>query len=123
MLETTSLKLIENLTKKHKLTDYQINQLSTLLKFWKKGSLIYPGMVKSRLNISITETYDILEYMLKEGFLERNFEIYCSSCKKFKGKVVRSLTDIPDDCCCEFCNHEIDPLKDTIAIYRMLKDE
>lgn len=123
MLKTTSLKLIEDLTKRHKLTEYQIDRLSKLLKFWRKGSIIYPGMLKSKLHISIKETYDILEYMLKEGFLERNFEIYCSECNKFKGKIVRSLTDIPEDCCCEFCNHEIDPITDTIAIYRVIKDE
>lgn len=123
MLENTLLMHIDSLKEKYNLTSYQIKKLSEQLKYWKKGTLVYPGALKSKINMNIKDVYDILEKFTKDGTLERNYEIYCTECKKFKGKIVRSLSDIPEDCSCDFCDDPIDPLYDTIAIYRVVLDE
>ena len=85
--------------------------------------MIYPGLIKSKLGIDIKNTYSILEYFKSSNVLERNFELYCSKCHKFKGKIVRSLNEVPDDCSCDFCDNTFDPLKDTIVIYIVINDE
>lgn len=123
MLESTLLNHITILKDKYNLTPYQIKQLSLQLKYWKKNHRVYPGLIKSKLGIDIKNTYSILEYFRSANILERNFELYCSKCHKFKGKVVRALNDIPEDCSCDFCDNTFDPLKDTIVIYRVISNE
>lgn len=114
---------IENLKKKHNLTEYQINNLTELLKYKVKGDLIYPGGLKSKLNIDIKKAYIILEDIKEMGYLTNIFEIYCRSCSKSKGIYVHNLSEIPKDIACDFCNHEFNSLDDTIALYRVIKDD
>ncbi|WP_270670989.1 response regulator [Paraclostridium bifermentans] len=109
-----------NLQKKYNLSPYSSSQLKMLLKHWKFGDIVYPGHVKSKLGLDMKQTYKLLEDLKDSGYLERNFEIYCSSCKKFKGKIVRTLNEIPSDCSCDFCDNEFNPFEDTIAIYKVI---
>ncbi|HGM1125125.1 hypothetical protein [Clostridioides difficile] len=122
MLENTSLNIIENLNVKLQLTPYQINQLKKVLKYLHKDDILYPGALKAKLNLDIKIIYNMLEYMVKDNILERNYELYCSDCEKFKGKIVKSLNDIPEFYC-DFCNEELNPLEDSIVIYRVIINE
>lgn len=123
MLESILCKVIDSLKQKHSLTKYQTNQLQLALKYWKKDSLVYPSALKSKLNIDIVKMYEILEDIKLMGILERNYEVYCFECSHFKGKILRTPTDMEENFTCDFCNHEFDPIKDTILIYRVIKDE
>lgn len=123
MLEGISQTVIDNLKQKHSLTDYQTNQLQLSLKHWTKNTLVYPSALKSKLNVEILKMYDMLEDIRAMGILERNYEVYCFKCSHFKGKILKTPTDMPEDLSCDFCNHEFDPLNDTIMIYRVVKDE
>ena len=119
MLESTLLNVIESLKIKHKLTAYQERKLTNYMRYWKEDDYIYPGVLKSKLNISIKETYEILEYIKSLGILENVFEVYCKSCSKSKGLYLKSLTDMPEDLSCDFCNHEFNVLEDTIVLYKV----
>ncbi|WP_252225470.1 hypothetical protein [Clostridium sp. ZBS2] len=120
MLENTLSIVIENLKIKHNLTDYQIKQLSKSMKFWKTGDYIYPGHIKSKLNISIISAYEILETIKLMGILDNVYEVYCRKCSKSKGVFLDTLTDIKEDLCCDFCNYKFDALKDTITLYKVI---
>ncbi|SHH90541.1 hypothetical protein SAMN02745135_02616 [Caloranaerobacter azorensis DSM 13643] len=117
------LNVIENLKTKYNLTEYQIKQLSKSMKTWKLNDRVYPSALKSRINVDIVTMYKILEEIKDMGILETNYEVYCFECSRFKGKLLRTLTDMPEDLTCDFCNHTFDPLEDTIKIYRVIKDE
>lgn len=123
MLENTLSIVIENLKSKHNLKDYQVKQLSRNMKFWKRGDYIYPGHIKSKLNISIIAAYEILETIKSMGILDNVYEVYCRNCSKSKGIFLDTLTDIKEDLSCDFCNHEFNSLEDTIALYKVIINE
>lgn len=123
MLETTLCNIIETLTERNKLSKYQQKQLSLQVKHWEKDSIIYPGMFKSKLNIRIEIAYDILEFLVSKRMLERNYEIYCKKCSKFKGIILRTPSEYKSNMYCDFCNNELVPLEDSIVIYRVICNE
>jgi hypothetical protein len=124
MLENTLSTVFRNLiTQQHDLTPYQTKQFDAFVKHLKKGDHIYPGQLKSKLNMDIKSVYQTLEGLRERGFLESNYEIYCPDCHRFKGEIVDSLTDIDPDASCDFCNHQFEPTKDTIMIYKVINDE
>lgn len=124
MLESTFSNVMKSLIAKHNLTKYQIDELSKNMKYWRINDLIYPSSLKSKLNIQILKMYEILEDIENMGFLEKNYEIYCFDCSRFKGKILKTLTDdLIKDLTCDFCNKDFDVLSDTIMIYRVVKDE
>ncbi len=124
MLENTLCNIIETLITSHNLNDYQIKQLKLQIKHWHKDTIIYPGMFKSKLNIKIAEAYDILDFFKKNNILERNYEVYCKNCHKFKGIIIRTPSEYKSlKMYCDFCNSELSPLEDSIVIYRVIYDE
>lgn len=124
MLESTLSTAFRNLiTQQHDLTPYQTKQFEAYVKQLGKGDYIYPGHLKSKLNMDIKSIYQVLENLRKQQFIESNFEIYCPECHRFKGKIVESLSDIDPDLSCDFCNHQFEPLTDTIMIYKVINDE
>lgn len=123
MLENTLYNVIESLNRKYKLSKYQINQLRLQAKYWKEGTIIYPGMFKSKLIIDIESAYNILEFLVLHNILERNYEIYCKHCNKFKGIILRSPSEYKDHMYCDFCNKELVPLEDSIVIYRVIYND
>lgn len=93
--------------------------MENIVKYWAKGTILYPGDIKARTHISIETTYNFLNELTKSGYLEKRFELYCSQCHKFKGKILKSLTDDLEDTSCDFCDHEFIVFKDTILIYEV----
>lgn len=92
--------------------------------FLKKGHYIYPGQLKSTLNMDIVAVYHLLEAMREKRILERSYEVYCSNCHRFKGEILDSLTQLTlNIATCDFCNHEFSPIEDTIMIYKVIYDE
>lgn len=122
MLENTLSIVIENLRNRHDLTEYQVEKLSKIMKFWKKGDYIYPGHLKSKLNISIIDAYKLLETVKAIGLIDNVYEVYCRKCSKSKGIFLNTLTSMNEDLSCDFCNHEFNSLEDTIALYKVIKD-
>jgi len=123
MLENTLSIVVESLRNKHKLTEYQVKQLSRVMKFWKNGDYIYPGHLKSKLNISIIDAYELLEIVKSMGFIDNVYEVYCRKCSKSKGIFLNTLTSMKEDLSCDFCNHKFGTLEDNIALYKVIKDE
>lgn len=84
------------------------------------GDLIYAGHLKSKLYIDIKTSYMLLEELKSLGFLINFYEVYCNSCSKSKGVFLKEISDFKIDSCCDFCNHELDPLKDVIVLYKVV---
>lgn len=108
---------------KFNLNPYQTRQIQQIAKYWQVGSTIYPGHIKSRANLDISMTYKFLKELEERGFLEKRYELYCSECHRFKGKVLKTLTDDLDECSCDFCDHEFSVFTDTIMIFEIVRLE
>ncbi|WP_215599067.1 hypothetical protein [Bacillus mycoides] len=103
-----------------KISEKKIEVLLNLLSLYKIDDIIYPGLLIRKLNLKMNEVYIILETIESLNIIERNFEVYCSTGKKSTGAIYRTIRDIPSDLLCEECGKEIDPMEDTIIVYRML---
>ncbi|MED1602648.1 hypothetical protein [Alkalihalophilus marmarensis] len=104
-----------------KRVDITINQL----RFYKSGDIIYPGALIRKTNLSMKNVYILLESIESIGLIERNFEVFCPKCKRYTGDVYETLNQIPNELFCGECGNElgIDPLDNTIVVYKVLVDK
>lgn len=96
--------------------------LSDLLRNYKAGELIYPGVIVRKLSITAIDAYRILEVMKKHELVEPNYELYCHDCNRFTTDIYRSLDDMPEEFECECCGASLNSMENSIVIYRVLKD-
>jgi len=120
MSEITLLNVIENLKNSYRLSEYQKAKCDEFFSFIKIGDYIYPGNLKSKICISISEAYSFMEELRKHGFVINVYEVYCSSCGKSKGIYLESLVDFKEDSACDFCNEELSPDNDLIVLYKVI---
>lgn len=69
------------------------------------------------------EIYEALEVIKELGIIRPHYEIYCRSCRKFTGISFETINKIPEYVECEDCFNELDPIEDSIVIYRVIADE
>lgn len=113
----------QSLESHSKINTKRIDILIDEVKNWKKGNIIYPNFIKSKLYISFQEAYDVLDIFEREGILEYVFQVYCHKCSKFQDyPILSSLSEFSDDMYCDE-DHKLSPFEDTILLYRVKKDE
>lgn len=102
------------------LNQEKLEKLLGLLQRYKERDLIYPGVVIRHLNISKESAYDILDSLKNKDILRINYELYCHTCNHFEGGIFETFGQIPDDVCCEGCGSNLDPLDNSIVVYRVV---
>ncbi len=106
--------LVEDIKIKKQLELCKFDELKAILKGLTKGAIIYPGIIKDKLNLTMEDVYIMLEQMVKEKAIKRGYELYCQSCVNPKEKILNS---IEGRFYCDACSKELDPLKDSIVVY------
>ncbi|WP_179874624.1 response regulator [Bacillus toyonensis] len=99
-----------------------IQKLINTLKFYDKGNIIYPGLIIRKLNIKMSEAYNLLDEIEKTKIIKRNFEIYCNKCQRYTGEIYESLNDIPDNLICDTCDRELSLFNNIIVVYKVMVD-
>ncbi len=123
MLQSILLSVKENLTKSAIINETRINKLIQNMKLWKVGNDIYPNNIKSIINADYDIVYQVLDLIKEMGILEYRFEIYCNICDKYLDKAqLKSLNEFPHNLYCDE-NHKLNPIDNTILIYKVIKDE
>ncbi|OUP49920.1 hypothetical protein [Lachnoclostridium sp. An181] len=89
---------------------------------YKKNMWIYPGVLKRKFSLSISEIYDFLSALEEQGILQSYYELYCSNCQKSMG-VVRLFNELPDFFECELCHCELSTLENSFLIYLVVRDD
>lgn len=102
--------------------DKQINFISFFKRF-KLNSWIYPGVIKRKVNIPISDVYFLLNELEKYGILKSYFEVVCHECNKVEGEIYESIDDIPEFVVCENCDREIIAIKNAFMIFKVIKYE
>lgn len=112
---------IENLIKNSNLINKEeIEKFLSFIKWFNKGEYIYPGALIANLDISTETAYQLLRLLEKNNITSKSFEVYCHACREFKGKIFDSFSDVPDEMYCSDCGKKLDPINDTIVIYRII---
>lgn len=113
----------KNLMKSAIINEKRIDLLIDNMRFWKKGKDIYPNNIRSIINSDYPEVYKVLDEIKKMGILEYRFEIYCNICDQYLDmKQLKSLNEFPKDLYCDE-NHKLNPIDNTILIYKVVRDE
>lgn len=89
---------------------------------FKKGYWLYPGILKRKFSLDLTDVYKILSEMERQGILQMCYELVCSSCQRSVG-TAKLFNELPDTFTCEMCERELPTLENTFIIYKVLKDD
>lgn len=114
---------IEQLVKKMKsINDEKVKILIQFLAGFNRNEYIYPGALISKLDITSEVAYKILRELETNNYVSKSYEVYCKECSIFKGTIYDFFADIPDEIYCPQCLKRLDPINDTIVIYRIVTD-
>lgn len=120
MLQASLLDLKKNLQSSRLLTEGNISKFIDLIERYNKGDWVYPGVLIRQLGITQMQAYQVLDMLKELDMLEVNYELYCHKCGQFKGPIYETIGQIPEELDCECCGEKLNPLEDTIVIYRVL---
>ncbi|MDU5211477.1 MAG: hypothetical protein E6441_12400 [Clostridium sp.] len=100
----------------------QLEKFIDYLELLEVNDRVYPSKIKSDLLIDYKKAYELLDIVKDLGYLEYNYELYCSKCERFLDiEPLKSLSQFKPVYCDE--NHSLNPINDTIVIYRVIKVE
>ncbi len=122
MLSTTLTHIETLLQTRTNLADLCISNLINLLQNYRVNMWLYPGVIKRKLGISISDVYEVLRILQEEGYLESYYELYCSHCQKSNGIVIRYFSELPNTFECEICHAELPALENAVLIYKVIKE-
>lgn len=122
MLPNTLLKIEETLKKGPILPSEKLERFLSILKRYRKNEWLYPGILIRKLDITSSQAYQVLEILKDLGFLEVNYELYCHTCNTFEGNIYETFSQIPKELECEGCDTELNPLINSIVIYKVVSD-
>jgi len=100
----------------------QLKKLVGLLTMFKKGEIIYPGVLIRKLKIRRATAYDVLERIRNAGLIQLNYELYCHECNQFEGTIYETINSIPEEIPCEKCGDQLTAIKNALVIYKVLND-
>lgn len=123
MLQSTLLKIEMNLVELNLLPPNKLSKLLLLLRQYRKGNYIYPGVLIRELNIEMELTYKILDSIMDLDILTLNFEVYCHSCSRFTGQIFETLSEMPEELECPNCDRILNSLTASIVVFRVISDE
>lgn len=107
----------------NQLNPEKLEKFLSIIQPYKKGEYIYPGTLIRQLNIPMAQAYAILETIKELGFVSINYEVYCFKCNKFTGHVFETISQLPEYIECEECGKELNPLNDSIVVYKVAINE
>lgn len=121
MSENSLCNAVENLITLHRLSSYQGRKFLELFSRLEVGDLVYAGMFKSKLNISIEEAYYLLDELKSQGFLIHWYEIYCYDCNKSTGIFIDTPRKFNPDLCCDYCGKHLTMEENLIVLYKVMR--
>lgn len=103
------------------LDEEKISSIIIFLRYYKTGEYIYPGNIKRKFKLSMDEVYNLMHLLEINKIVETNYELYCFACNKTNGTAV-VFNELPENFYCECCHEEINTIRNTIIIYKVIKD-
>ena len=104
------------------LDDSKVNNLINFFKNYKINYWVYPGIIKRKFSIPITDVYLLLDLLTEEGILKHYYELWCGQCQKSNG-TVSTFKELQDFFDCENCGERLSALENSVLIYKVIKDD
>lgn len=122
MLSATLENINTLLNSKTQLPDSTIITILDLLKHYKVGNWLYPGVFIRKTGLSNKEVFIVLELLRKENLLKQYYELYCPECQKTTSDVFEVFNQIPDTFECSECCHDFDGPQNSYIIYKVISE-
>lgn len=91
-------------------------------KHYRKNMWIYPGVLKRRFSLELSDVYAFLYELEEQKILQSYYELYCSQYQKSMG-TVELFNELPDFFECELCHTQLPALENAILIYKVIRDD
>lgn len=91
-------------------------------KQYRKNMWIYPGVLKRRFSLELSDIYGFLSELEQKNILQSYYELYCNQCQKSMG-TVELFNELPDFFECELCHAQLPALENAILIYKVICDD
>lgn len=91
-------------------------------KHYRKNMWIYPGVLKRRFSLELSDVYRFLSELEQQNILQSYYELYCNQCQKSMG-TVELFNELPDFFECELCHAQLPALENAILIYKVICDD
>ncbi|MGX8795469.1 hypothetical protein ACR6HW_05090 [Fusibacter sp. JL298sf-3] len=111
---------IETIANRHIANKSELEKITLFFSRYKKGQWIYPGALKRKFDVTITEVYNLLLDMEAEGLVKIYYELMCMSCHKSTGETVEVFNQIPETIYCENCEQEVSGVENAVMIFRVV---
>ena len=121
MSDNTLCNAVKSLIALHHLSQYQADRFLEFFSCLEVGDLVYAGMFKSKLNITIEYAYRILEELKTQGFLVHWYEIYCYNCNKSTGIFLDTPRKFKPELYCDYCGKLLNMDDNLIVLYKVVK--
>lgn len=102
--------------------DVDIPAILEFFSNYRKNMWIYPGVLKRRFELELSEVYKILSELEEQGILKSYYELYCSHCQKSMG-TVEVFNELPETFVCELCHDELPAIENAVLVYKVIRDE
>ena len=114
IIETTIHNKLNNAVDVPSILDY--------LRHYHKNMWIYPGALKRRFSLELSEVYDFLSELERQKILKSYYELYCSQCQKSMG-TVELFNELPEFFECELCHAQLPTLENVVLVYKVIRDD
>lgn len=121
MLSNILANIGQTLHNRVKLSDLDMQKVLDFISNYRTGLWLYPGVFKRKTRISMVQIYEILKCLEEENIIESYYELYCSSCQKSSGIVVKAFNEIPETFECEMCHEELSGIENAVLIYKVIQ--
>ena len=121
MLSNT-LSIIETTIHNKLNNDVDIPSILDYLGHYRKNMWIYPGVLKRRFSLELSDVYDFLSELERQNILKSYYELYYSHCQKSMG-TVELFNELPEYFECELCHTQLPALENAVLIYKVIRDD
>ena len=120
MSSDTLVNIKELLCKLQILTDSELTAICDLLRMYRIGMWLYPGVIARRIPLTIDKTYAVVDTLAENNYIKPYYELYCNNCQKATGIVFETLGEMPQEFECEICHATMISIQNSILVYKVV---
>ena len=120
MLSDTLANIKMMLSEHQMLTDTEISSVCDVLRMYRPGMWLYPGVIARKVPLSVEKTYAITDLLTQKGYIKPYYELYCNNCQKATGTIFETLNEMPEEFECELCHATMTAIQNSILVFKVV---
>lgn len=122
MLSDTLMNIKTMLTKNQILTDSELLSLCDILRIYRTGMWLYPGVIARKVPLTVEKTYAVTDLLTQSGYIKPYYELYCNNCQRATGAIYETLNEMPEEFECELCHATMTSIQNSILVFKVMAE-